>query len=87
MTSPTSKASEKVILREDVARELIDTKLRVLREEINKILQKWKMKSAEELIEKTRNGKLAESEHDAIVLTNLLQEITNYENLLQPSKA
>ncbi len=51
--------------------ELIDFKLRVLQEEIQTILNKWKYSSIENFLSDARNGTLEEAEDDAICMRNL----------------
>lgn len=71
-----------VTLDYETAKDLIDTKLRLLRSEVATILDRWNELSAEVMIRKARSGSLPEAEHDAIVLTNLLERIGEFENLL-----
>ena len=51
--------------------ELVDFKLRVLQEEIQTILTKWKYSSIEKFLTDARNGTLEEAEDDAICMRNL----------------
>jgi hypothetical protein len=76
------KPSNPVTLDYETAKDLIDTKLRLLRSEVATILDRWSESSAEIMIRKARSGSLPEAEHDAIVLTNLLERIKEIENLL-----
>ncbi|MFQ5981624.1 MAG: hypothetical protein ACE5OZ_26055 [Candidatus Heimdallarchaeota archaeon] len=71
-----------ITLDYEIAKDLIDTKLRLLRNEVAMILDRWNEPSAEIMIRKARSGSLPEAEHDAIVLTNLLERINEFENLL-----
>ncbi len=66
----------------EIARDLIETKLRVLNEKIDEILSKWNLSSIEELIEGARTGKLPEAEDDAIDLQNLRDKRSQIEKLL-----
>ncbi len=66
----------------EIARDLIETKLRVLNEKIDEILNKWNLSSIEELIEGARTGKLPEAEDDAIDLQNLRDKRSQIEKLL-----
>ena len=66
----------------EIARDLIETKLRVLNEKIDEILSKWNLSSLEELIEGARTGKLPEAEDDAIDLQNLRDKRSQIEKLL-----
>ncbi len=58
----------------EIARDLIETKLRVLTEKIDTILNKWNLSSIDELIEGARTGKFPEAEDDAIDLQNLYEK-------------
>jgi hypothetical protein len=71
-----------ITLDYETAKDLIDTKLRQLRSEVATILDRWNEASAEGMIRKARSGSLPEAEHDAIVLTNLLDRIRVFEKLL-----
>lgn len=66
----------------EVARDLIETKLRVLTEKIDSILNKWELSSIDELIEGARTGKFPEAEDDAIDLQNLRDKRSQIEKLL-----
>ena len=66
----------------EIARDLIETKLRVLNEKIDEILSKWNLSSIEALIEGARTGKLPEAEDDAIDLQNLRDKRSQIEKLL-----
>ena len=63
--------------------ELVDFKLRSLKEEIERILSKWKYDSSTEFLQHAKDGTLSEAEEDAIILKNLQDEI---ETLSQKSK-
>ncbi len=78
-----AKSPQKVSMNFDVAKDLIDTKQEILRKSIQKILDKWGVTSTDELIVKTRSGELEEGEHDAIVITNYLDELKQLESLLK----
>ncbi len=71
-----------VSIDKDLAIDLIESKLREITETIDSILAIWKEKSANEMIEKSRKGKLPESEMDAIALTNLLDRQQDLEKML-----
>ena len=51
--------------------DLIDSKLRVLQDEIHTILIKWKYTSIEKFLSDARDGTLEEAEDDAICMRNL----------------
>ncbi len=65
-----------------LAKDLVETKLRFIKEEISKILEKWGQTSAIEMITLTRAGKIPEAEPDAISLTNLVDKREELETLL-----
>jgi hypothetical protein len=56
-------------------KELVDFKLRSLKEEIERILLKWKYDSSTEFLQHAKDGTLSEAEEDAIILKNLQDEI------------
>ena len=66
----------------EIARDLIETKLRVLTEKIDAILNKWNLRSIGELIEGARTGKFPEAEDNAIDLQNLRDKRSQIEKLL-----
>ncbi len=63
--------------------ELLETNLTVIKNDITAILKNWNQQSAIEMIERTRNGDLPETEVDAIALTNLLKKQKHLEEILQ----
>lgn len=71
-----------ISIESEVARDLIETKLRVLTERINYILNKWELESIEELVEGAKTGKYPEAEDDAIDLQNLADKRSEIEKLL-----
>ena len=71
-----------ISLDPEVARDLIETKLRVLTEKIDVILNKWKLNTIDELVEGARSGKFPEAEDDAIDLQNLRDKRNQIEKLL-----
>jgi len=60
--------------------ELIDFKLNRLRKEIERVLNKWNYSSSKKFLEEARNGTISEAEEDAIILTNLEDEIERLEH-------
>ena len=72
-----------VEFEKDFAIDLLETKLAVVKNEIQDILKQWNQESAEEMIEKTRKGELPEAEDDAISLTNLVDIQRYLEEVLQ----
>ncbi len=65
-----------------IAKDLIETKLKVLTEKINAILKKWNVNSKQDLLEGAKTGRLTEAEDDAIELQNLFDKRTQIEQLL-----
>ena len=53
---------------------LLDFKLSRLKEEIDRILSKWKYTSSTEFLKHAKDGTLSEAEMDAIELINLNDE-------------
>jgi hypothetical protein len=51
--------------------DLLDFKLRHLKEEIDRILSKWNYTSSSEFLKYAKDGTLSEAEMDAIELKNL----------------
>lgn len=74
--------SKSVTLGYEVVKDLIDTKQDVIRTEIRTILLKWGAENAEDFIEKVRIGEIKEGEHDAILLTNFIDELKTLESIL-----
>ena len=65
----------------DLVKDLIDSKLKNIKTQISEIVEKWNQPSADIMIQLSREGKLPESELDAIGLTNLLKKKFELENL------
>ena len=72
-----------VSIDKDLAIDLIETKLREIKSQIAEILKKWDQNSVQTMIQLSREGKLPESETDAISLTNLHEKKTELENLAE----
>ena len=72
-----------ISLDKALAENLVDTKLRVLQDEIGKILQAWKYTDAARFLKDAKKGVIREAEDDAIGMTNLLDQ---REKLLQLKK-
>ena len=64
----------------DFLTDLIDFKLKYLKEEIERILKKWNYTSLTAFLGHSKDGTLSEAEEDAIILTNLIDQ---RESLLQ----
>ena len=63
-----------VSLNKELAEDLINSKLRIIIEEMEKILQKWKYDSIELFLTDSKSGKIRNAEDDAIVIQNLLDD-------------
>ncbi len=63
-----------VSLTKELAEDLINSKLRIIVEEMEKILQKWKYDSIQLFLTDCKTGKIRNAEDDAIVLQNLLDD-------------
>ena len=64
----------RVSVDEELLMNLLDFKLSHLKEEIDRILSKWKYTSSSEFLKHTKDGTLSEGEMDAIELINLNDE-------------
>ena len=58
----------------EILMDLLDSKLRVLLDEIQDILNKWGYDSVEKLLSDARDGTLEEAEDDAVCLRNLVDK-------------
>lgn len=65
----------RISVDEEFMMELVDFKLRFLKEEIEQILQKWNYSSSNKFLEHSKDGTLSEAEEDAIILKNLQDQI------------
>lgn len=65
----------RISVDEEFMMELVDFKLRFLKEEIEQILQKWNYSSFNKFLEHSKDGTLSEAEEDAIILKNLQDQI------------
>ncbi len=63
-----------VTIEKDLAIELVDLKLRVLKQDIQDILNKWGYKSTSKFLADSRDGTIEEAEDDAITLQHLLDQ-------------
>jgi len=64
----------RVSVNEELLTNLLDFKLSHLKEEIDRILSKWKYTSSTEFLKQAKDGTLSEAEMDAIELINLNDE-------------
>ena len=72
-----------VPVEKEILEDLIDFKLRALKEEIEKILNKWKYTSSKTFLQHARDGTISEAEEEAIILTNLQDQIIELTNMKQ----
>ena len=63
-----------VTIDRDLAEDLINSKLRVIVEEIDNILQKWNYTSIQSFLEDSRSGKVRDTEDDAVVIRSLMDD-------------
>ena len=71
-----------ITLDEDIAIDLIETKLQLLDDEITTILQKWSKDTIDDFLEAARTGIIEEAEDDAIDMTNLRDRRDEFSKLL-----
>lgn len=71
-----------ISIDKDLALDLFRTKLQIIDEKIQKILNKWNYKEIEDFIKDTKSGKIIESEMDAISLENLRSKRKKIEALM-----
>jgi len=64
----------RVSVDEELLMNLLDYKLNHLKEEIDRILDKWNYTSSTEFLKHAKDGTLSEAEMDAIELINLTDE-------------
>ena len=60
-----------ISVEKEILLDLIDSKLKVLQDEIHTILKKWNYTSIEKFLLDARDGTLEEAEDDAVCLRNL----------------
>jgi hypothetical protein len=73
----------KVKLDKELAEDLINTKLGILKQYIDEILARYSESSPEEFLEKARTGVYEEAEDDAIELRQLLFDYTKLKERLR----
>ena len=69
VNTTTSISIEKAFLAD-----LVDSKLRLLDQDIRNILATWQYRSITAFLEDSKNGTLKEAEDDAVCMRNLLDE-------------
>ena len=63
-----------ISVEKQLLQELIDLKIRTLQEEIDKILEKWGYRAAEQFLADARDGTISDAEDDAVCLRNVLDD-------------
>jgi hypothetical protein len=71
-----------VKLDKSLAEDLITSKMRLLQQYINEILDRWNETSSKEFLEKTRTGVHENAEEDAIELRQILTDYTKLQEIL-----
>ena len=71
-----------VKLDKSLAEDLITSKMRLLQQYINEILDRWNETSSKEFLEKARTGVHKDAEDDAIELRQLLADYTKLQEIL-----
>ena len=75
--------TRQIVLPYELALDLLESKIRSLRQEIERLLDKWGQHDVETFQTSTRQGKNPEAETDAIVIGNLSEKLQEYESLLE----
>ena len=71
-----------VKLDKSLAEDLITSKMRLLQQYINEILNRWNETSSKEFLEKARTGVYENAEDDAIELRQILADYTKLQEIL-----
>ena len=61
-------------MEKEIAEELLNSKLRILIKEMEKILKKWKYLSVDKFLDDARKRIIRNAEDDAVVIRNLIDE-------------
>ena len=72
----------RVKLDKSLAEDLITSKMRVLQQYIDEILNRWNESSSKKFLENARTGIHENAEDDAIELRQLLADYTNLQEIL-----
>ena len=72
-----------VKLDKSLAEDLITSKMRLLQQYINEILDRWNETSSKKFLEKARTGIYEEAEDDAIELRQNLADYSKYQEILR----
>lgn len=71
-----------VKLDKSLAEDLITSKMRLLQQYINEILNRWNETSSKEFLEKAKTGVHENAEDDAIELRQILADYTKLQEIL-----
>ena len=71
-----------VKLEKSLAEDLITSKMRLLQQYINEILDRWNETSSKKFLEKARKGVHENAEEDAIELRQILADYTKLQEIL-----
>ena len=71
-----------VKLDKSLAEDLITSKMRLLQQHINEILNRWNETSSKEFLEKAKTGVHENAEDDAIELRQILADYTKLQEIL-----
>ena len=71
-----------VKLDKSLAEDLITSKMRLLQQYINEILESWNETSSKEFLEKAKTGIHENAEDDAIELRQILADYTKLQDIL-----
>ena len=69
-------------LDKSIAEDLITSKLRILQQYINEILNRWNETSAKDFLEKARTGIYKNAEDDAVELRQFLLDYSKLQDIL-----
>ena len=72
-----------VKIEKEIAEDLINSKLRVLQQYVDRILNRWNESSAEIFLVKARSGVHKNAEEDAVELRQLLLDLKKFQDLLK----
>ena len=75
-----------ITLKNEVAKDLIEFKLKSIKNTLNEILKKWNQENAEDFIEKARSGDLPNAEMDAITVRQIINDIDELDSLYKSIK-
>lgn len=75
-----------ISIEEDIANDLINSKIGLIDQEISEIIERWGFSTANQFIEDCRQGKLEECENDAMDLVNLLDYCQKLNKILSDVK-